>query len=100
MIYFDNSATTKVNDSVLQTYNAASQEYFGNPSSLHKLGLKAYELLETSRKQIANLMGFKQDEVVFTVVVLRGTTGSSKELLLRNVNLVSILLLLQSSIHR
>ncbi|MFC6176004.1 cysteine desulfurase family protein [Companilactobacillus huachuanensis] len=74
MIYFDNSATTKVNDSVLQTYNAASQEYFGNPSSLHKLGLKAYELLETSRKQIANLMGFKQDEVVFTS---GGTEGNN-----------------------
>lgn len=74
MIYFDNSATTKVNDSVLKTYNAASEEYFGNPSSLHKLGLKAYELLETSRKQIANLLGFKQDEIVFTS---GGTEGNN-----------------------
>ncbi len=74
MIYFDNSATTKVNDSVLKTYNAASEEYFGNPSSLHKLGLRAYELLETSRKQIAKLMGFKQDEVVFTS---GGTEGNN-----------------------
>ena len=74
MIYFDNSATTKVNDSVLKTYNAASEEYFGNPSSLHKLGLKAYELLETSRKQIASLLGFKQDEVVFTS---GGTEGNN-----------------------
>ncbi|WP_334332680.1 MULTISPECIES: cysteine desulfurase family protein [unclassified Companilactobacillus] len=74
MIYFDNSATTKVNDSVLKTYNAASEQYFGNPSSLHKLGLKAYELLETSRKQIASQLGFKQDEVVFTS---GGTEGNN-----------------------
>ena len=74
MIYFDNSATTKVNASVLKTYNAASEQYFGNPSSLHKLGLKAYELLETSRKQIASQLGFKQDEVVFTS---GGTEGNN-----------------------
>ncbi|MQS74967.1 cysteine desulfurase family protein [Companilactobacillus halodurans] len=74
MIYFDNSATTKINDSVLKTYNLASTEYFGNPSSLHKLGLKAYELLETSRKQIANLMHVKQDEIVFTS---GGTEGNN-----------------------
>ncbi|WP_125769682.1 cysteine desulfurase family protein [Companilactobacillus furfuricola] len=74
MIYFDNSATTKIEDSVLNTYNVASQQYFGNPSSLHKLGLKAYELLETSRKNIAKLMNFKPHEVFFTS---GGTEGNN-----------------------
>jgi cysteine desulfurase len=74
MIYFDNSATTKIEDSVLKTYNVASQEYFGNPSSLHKLGLKAFELLESSRKKIAELMGFKAHEVFFTS---GGTEGNN-----------------------
>ncbi|KRL67933.1 cysteine desulfurase family protein [Companilactobacillus versmoldensis] len=74
MIYFDNSATTKIEDSVLKTYNVASQEYFGNPSSLHKLGLKAFELVETSRKKIAQLMGFKPHEVFFTS---GGTEGNN-----------------------
>lgn len=74
MIYFDNSATTKIEDSVLKTYNVASQEYFGNPSSLHKLGLKAFELLESSRKNIANLMGFKPHEIFFTS---GGTEGNN-----------------------
>ncbi|MFD1471480.1 cysteine desulfurase family protein [Companilactobacillus mishanensis] len=74
MIYFDNSATTKIEDSVLKTYNVASQEYFGNPSSLHKLGLKAFELLETSRKKIAELMNFKTHEVFFTS---GGTEGNN-----------------------
>ncbi|AKP66395.1 cysteine desulfurase family protein [Companilactobacillus ginsenosidimutans] len=74
MIYFDNSATTKIDDSVLKTYNIASQEYFGNPSSLHKLGLKAFELLESSRKKIAELMGFKPHEVFFTS---GGTEGNN-----------------------
>src|SRR5699024_8036378 len=41
---------------------------------LHKLGLRAYELLETSRKQIAKLMGFKPYEVVFTS---GGTEGNN-----------------------
>lgn len=74
MIYFDNSATTKIEDSVLNTYNVASQQYFGNPSSLHKLGLKAFELLETSRKNIAKLMNFKPHEVFFTS---GGTEGNN-----------------------
>ncbi|WP_125707992.1 cysteine desulfurase family protein [Companilactobacillus zhongbaensis] len=74
MIYFDNSATTKIEDSVLNTYNVASQQYFGNPSSLHKLGLKAFELLESSRKNIAKLMNFQPHEVFFTS---GGTEGNN-----------------------
>lgn len=66
MIYFDNSATTKVLPEVLKTYNVVSEEIWGNPSSLHKMGEKSYNLLEQSRKQIADLMGWQQDEIYFT----------------------------------
>ena len=37
MIYFDNSATTKPDDSVVATYDKVSKEFWGNPSSLHSI---------------------------------------------------------------
>jgi cysteine desulfurase len=66
MIYFDNSATTKVADSVLDTYVKVSQNFFGNPSSLHAVGQKADDLLEQSRQQVAELMGVNASEIYFT----------------------------------
>ena len=66
MIYFDNSATTRIDPSVLSTYDKVATEIWGNPSSLHKLGDRAHQMLEASRKQIANLMGVKQHEIFFT----------------------------------
>lgn len=66
MIYFDNSATTKVDDQVLATYNKVSEDIWGNPSSLHAWGNKAFSLLEQSRKQIADLMQCNPDEIYFT----------------------------------
>ena len=66
MIYFDNSATTKIDPSVLETYNKVTEDIWGNPSSLHKLGDSAHQLLEASRKQIADLLNVKQHEIFFT----------------------------------
>lgn len=66
MIYFDNSATTQIAPDVLNTYNKVCQNIWGNPSSLHKFGETAYSLLEQSRKQIANLLGVHQNEIIFT----------------------------------
>lgn len=66
MIYFDNSATTKVDSGVLDTYDKVSENIWGNPSSLHSWGEKAFNLLEQSRKQIADLMGCYPDEIYFT----------------------------------
>lgn len=66
MIYFDNSATTKIDVSALDTYKKVSENLWGNPSSLHDLGDQSYQLLETARKQIADLLGFKPHEIFFT----------------------------------
>lgn len=66
MIYFDNSATTLAAPQVLQTYQQVSQDFFGNPSSLHNLGDKAAGLLRQSRQQIAELIHAKPDEIYFT----------------------------------
>ncbi|GEL15808.1 cysteine desulfurase family protein [Pediococcus cellicola] len=66
MIYFDNSATTKVAPEVLKTYQTVSEKIWGNPSSLHNMGEVAFNLLEQSRKQIADLLNVKPHEIFFT----------------------------------
>lgn len=66
MIYFDNSATTQISPEVLATYDTVSKKIWGNPSSLHNFGEEAWNLLEQARQQIANLMGVKPSEIIFT----------------------------------
>lgn len=66
MIYFDNSATTKIAPSVLATYQQVSEKYWGNPSSLHHLGDEAQQMLASARRQIASLLHFDSKEIYFT----------------------------------
>ena len=66
MIYFDNSATTKPYPEALATYTEVATRIWGNPSSLHNLGSQATRILVASRKQIAELIGKKADEIYFT----------------------------------
>ncbi|MDB8619310.1 cysteine desulfurase family protein [Streptococcus parasanguinis] len=66
MIYFDNSATTKPYPETLATYTEVATRIWGNPSSLHNLGSQATRILEASRKQIAELIGKKAEEIYFT----------------------------------
>ncbi|MEH7693119.1 cysteine desulfurase family protein [Bacillus altitudinis] len=66
MIYLDNSATTKPYPEVLQVHQQVSERFFGNPSSLHQLGIEASRLLSETRKQILHYTGFTQYEIIFT----------------------------------
>ena len=66
MIYLDYSATTKTNEEVLSSFSIASEKYFANPNSSHKLGVEANQLIEASTKQIANLLGVKESEIIYT----------------------------------
>jgi cysteine desulfurase len=66
MIYFDNSATTKPYKEVLDAFVKVSSEFFGNPSSLHGLGVQAEKLLSHARSQVANLLEVKPSEIYFT----------------------------------
>ena len=45
MVYLDYSATTPVNEEVLNSFVEASKKYIGNPNSLHKLGVDASHLI-------------------------------------------------------
>lgn len=66
MIYFDNSATTKARPEVLATYQQVSEQIWGNPSSLHRLGETAWNLLDQARTQIAHQLGVMPGEILFT----------------------------------
>ena len=66
MIYFDNSATTAVNKTVLDTYVKTSERIMGNPSSLHYLGAQASRLIQQARFQIAELLAVDEQEIYFT----------------------------------
>ena len=66
MIYFDNSATTKPYKEVVDSFVTVSQTYFGNPSSLHGIGIQAEKLLSLARKQIADILEVKEEEIIFT----------------------------------
>lgn len=66
MVYLDYSATTPVNDDVLDSYVKACKNYIGNPNSLHKLGFEANKIIEEATKQIANLLHVKEDEIIYT----------------------------------
>lgn len=66
MIYFDNSATTIPYPEVLRTYQEVASKIWGNPSSLHRLGSQAGQLLEASRQQIAALLAKQPNEIFFT----------------------------------
>jgi len=66
MIYLDYSATTPVLPEVLDSYNKVTTEYFGNPNSLHSLGIKSKELLNSAIKQVSDLLKIEESEFSFT----------------------------------
>lgn len=66
MIYLDYSATTPVDEEVLNSFMKVSRDYIGNANSLHKLGLDSKKLMQKSCEQVASLLGVKPTEVIFT----------------------------------
>ncbi len=66
MVYLDYSATTLINDDVLNTFTKVSKEFPGNANSLHDLGLKSRDLMKSSVKQIADLLNVLEDEIILT----------------------------------
>lgn len=66
MIYLDNSATTMVDDRVLETFNKVCKNYPGNSNSLHSLGIKSKELEDYATEKISSLLGVKSSEIIYT----------------------------------
>lgn len=65
-IYFDNSATTKPYESVCNAVKDTMVNFYGNPSSLHRMGKSAEDLMELSRETIAKSIGAKGEDIIFT----------------------------------
>lgn len=66
MTYLDYSATTPVNEEVLESFNKVCLKYIGNPNSLHRLGIEANQIIEQATEQIANLLNVKTNEIIYT----------------------------------
>ena len=65
-VYLDNSATTKVRTEVLKQVIDINENYYGNPSSLHRMGMKIEMKIQKARKSAAKVINAKADEIYFT----------------------------------
>lgn len=66
LIYLDNNATTPIDPQVFAAMQADLGGLPLNPSSVHSLGQKARQHLQTARKDVATFFGFHPEEVIFT----------------------------------
>lgn len=65
-VYLDNSATTKIKPQVLCQIVDINERYYGNPSSLHKMGLEIEKKVKQARKSAAKIINAKPEEIYFT----------------------------------
>ena len=65
-IYADNAATTKISQTAMQAMISAMENSYGNPSSIHQIGMAANDALQTAREQIARCLGCMPKEIFFT----------------------------------
>lgn len=65
-VYMDHSATTAVNPDVTEAMLPYFSETFGNPSSLYSIGRQARRAIEEARQKVADLIGAKKEEIIFT----------------------------------
>ena len=66
MIYLDNSATTKPSAACVSAMTRLLCDHWGNPSSVHDLGIEAERELKSARKAVANALGAEPERVFFT----------------------------------
>ena len=66
MHYLDHSATTFVLPEAAEAACRVMTQQFGNPSSVHKMGIEASGILEDARRSVASLMGADPSEITFT----------------------------------
>jgi cysteine desulfurase len=65
-IYCDISATTPVNEKVIDLMSSVHRSAFGNPSSVHKYGQESHIIIESARIQTAKALNCHQEEIIFT----------------------------------
>ena len=65
MIYFDNNATTPIDERVFDAMLPFLKTMYGTPSSVHRLGRIAKSAVETAREQVAALVDAEASQVIF-----------------------------------
>ena len=83
MVYLDYSATTKPDSEVLDTFIKCSNDYIGNPNSLHKLGVDAKNLIDKATLQIKELLKLNNVDIIYT----SGSTESNNLALIGTCNM-------------
>jgi cysteine desulfurase len=65
-VYLDNNATTAIAPEVIDAMTPFFRELWGNPSSMHAFGGQVRRHVENARRQVADLLGADQSEIIFT----------------------------------
>ena len=66
MIYLDNSATTAIAPQVIEVMTDCMKNFWGNPSSTHKVGRDIKKIVADARKTVASFLGVSEEEIYFT----------------------------------
>ena len=65
-VYLDNAATTKPCKAAIDALTSSAEEFYANPSSLYSIGQEAKDRLEQARAELAEMLGAKPQEIIFT----------------------------------
>jgi len=94
-VYFDNAATTRIRDEVVDEIKNCLLETYGNPSSTHSFGRSAKSKLENARKVIASYLNALPQEIIFT----SGGTESDNMLIRCSVKDMGVTTIISSRIE-
>ena len=86
MIYLDYSATTPVDERVLDSYLKVTRDYIGNANSIHTLGSKSKELLIQATNQMAEILNCHPKELIFTSGASESNTTAIKGVAIKYAN--------------
>lgn len=86
MIYLDNSATTIPDPTVVDSFQKTTEQFFANPSSIHQLGGTSEKLLQTAKRQAAQILQVDTEEIVFTSGGTEGNNIAIKGIALEHQN--------------
>lgn len=64
--YLDNAATTRCSEKALQAVTQAMTETYGNPSSMHRKGMEAEQIVKAARETVAKTLRVREKEIIFT----------------------------------
>lgn len=97
-VYFDNSATTRPTEEVIEAVINGMREFYGNPSSLHKMGIKCDRELLNCREKLASLINCTKEEIYFTSggsesnnMIIKGITKPGNHIIISNFEHPSVL---------